>query len=100
MGVKTSVVSNADPRIRTCNRNRPYIQYFTVRTLGALSILSLLTYPPTLSWDIERSKPGPEIFQAACRACEVESGQGVIMVGDELKAYVSQLFILFDIGLI
>ncbi|WWC65006.1 uncharacterized protein I303_107620 [Kwoniella dejecticola CBS 10117] len=72
MGVKTSIISNADPRI--------------LKTLDSLDILPLLTYPPTLSWDVEHAKPAAEIYKAACRKCEADPGEGVIMVGDELKA--------------
>ncbi|KAK4689654.1 hypothetical protein P7C73_g447, partial [Tremellales sp. Uapishka_1] len=72
LGIKTSVVSNADPRI--------------LRTLEALHILPLLSHSPTLSWDVEVAKPSREIFQAACQACDEEMGEGVLMVGDELKA--------------
>ncbi|ORY21152.1 hypothetical protein BCR39DRAFT_591651 [Naematelia encephala] len=73
MGIKTSIISNADPRI--------------LKTLSSLGILELLTHAPTLSWDVEASKPDSRIFQAACKACDVvDIGQGVIMVGDELKA--------------
>ncbi|ORX40875.1 HAD-like domain-containing protein [Kockovaella imperatae] len=71
-GVKVSLVSNADPRI--------------LKTLDALSITHLLSYPPTLSWDVELSKPDPAIFQKACESCGESVGEGVIMVGDELKA--------------
>ncbi|WWC72793.1 uncharacterized protein I206_106757 [Kwoniella pini CBS 10737] len=70
--IKTSIISNADPRI--------------LKTLDSLDILPLLTYPPTLSWDVEHAKPSPEIYNAACAACEASPGEGVIMVGDELKA--------------
>jgi len=72
LGVKISVVSNADPRI--------------LNTMKSLSILDLLSHPPTLSWDAEASKPSPLIFQKACVICQEEIGEGVIMVGDELKA--------------
>ncbi|RSH87113.1 hypothetical protein EHS25_003602 [Saitozyma podzolica] len=72
LGIKISVVSNADPRI--------------LKTLDSLNILPLLTCPPTLSWDVEASKPSAEIYQAACRLCGEDIGEGVIMVGDELKA--------------
>lgn len=58
--------------------------------LEALSILPLLSHPPTLSWDVEASKPDPTIFRRACEACGEASGEGVIMVGDELKAYVQR----------
>lgn len=57
-----------------------------VHTLRSLGILDRITHLPTLSWDIEYSKPQSEIFQAACQACDEELGQGVLMVGDELKA--------------
>jgi phosphoglycolate phosphatase-like HAD superfamily hydrolase len=60
-----------------------------VKTLEALRILPLLSYPPVLSWDVEASKPSPEMFKRACELCEEQRGQGVIMVGDELKACVS-----------
>ncbi|WVQ86281.1 hypothetical protein IAT38_008449 [Cryptococcus sp. DSM 104549] len=72
MGVKTSIVSNADPRI--------------LKTLDSLKILPLLSHSPTLSWDVEAAKPSPKIFQSACAACDETPGEGVIMVGDELKA--------------
>ncbi|OCF35974.1 hypothetical protein I317_00497 [Kwoniella heveanensis CBS 569] len=72
LGIKTSVVSNADPRI--------------LKTLSSLDILPHLTHPPTLSWDVEAAKPSSRIFEAACRACGEVPGEGVIMVGDELKA--------------
>ncbi|WVO12698.1 hypothetical protein L204_100304 [Cryptococcus depauperatus] len=71
LGVKTSIVSNSDPRI--------------LKTLYSLNILPLLSHPPTLSWDAEAAKPSPIIFQKACEMCEEEVGDGVIMVGDELK---------------
>ena len=58
----------------------------TVMTLHTLGLLERLTHKPTLSWDAEISKPDPRIFQGACKACEEESGEGVIMVGDELVA--------------
>lgn len=74
--VKTSVVSNADPRI--------------LITLDALGISPLLTCKPTLSWDVEASKPDKRIYEAACRACGEEVGEGVLMVGDELEAYVRE----------
>ncbi|WVQ77150.1 hypothetical protein IAR50_006833 [Cryptococcus sp. DSM 104548] len=72
MGVKTGIVSNADPRI--------------LRTLESLNILSHITNTPTLSWEVDASKPSPEIYQSACRMAGEEPGEGVIMVGDELKA--------------
>nr|XP_019050909.1 hypothetical protein I302_01352 [Kwoniella bestiolae CBS 10118]OCF29839.1 hypothetical protein I302_01352 [Kwoniella bestiolae CBS 10118] len=72
MGIKTSIISNADPRI--------------LKTLDSLKILPLLTYQPTLSWDVEFAKPAKEIYLAACKACQEEPGEGIIMVGDELKA--------------
>ncbi|WWC92549.1 uncharacterized protein L201_007508 [Kwoniella dendrophila CBS 6074] len=72
LGIKTSIISNADPRI--------------LKTLDSLRILPLLSYPPTLSWDIEAAKPSSKIYEAACKACEEEIGQGIIMIGDELKA--------------
>ncbi|WOO82565.1 Haloacid dehalogenase-like hydrolase domain-containing protein 3 [Vanrija pseudolonga] len=72
LGIKTSVVSNADPRINL--------------TLTALGIEDLLSFPPTLSWDVEASKPDREIFARACDACGEAMGEGVIMVGDELEA--------------
>jgi FMN phosphatase YigB (HAD superfamily) len=46
----------------------------------------MLSYPPTLSWDVEVAKPDPGIFSAACHACNEVPGEGVLMVGDELKA--------------
>lgn len=89
LGVKTSVVSNADPRICQCP---PFHSYFradgTVKTLESLGILPMLTHPPTLSWDVEASKPSPLIYQAACKSCGEDAGDGIIMVGDELKACV------------
>ncbi|WVQ63476.1 uncharacterized protein L199_001629 [Kwoniella botswanensis] len=72
LGIKTSIISNADPRI--------------LKTLDSLKILSQLTYPPTLSWDVEYAKPSKEIYLSACEVCDEEPGEGVIMVGDELKA--------------
>jgi len=63
-----------------------------VKTLEALGILPLLSYPPVLSWDVEAAKPSSEIFHRACEVCEEEPDQGVMMVGDELKAYVSTCF--------
>ncbi|WVQ95417.1 hypothetical protein IAU59_002514 [Kwoniella sp. CBS 9459] len=72
LGVKTSVISNADPRI--------------LKTLSSLEILPLLSHPPTLSWDVEAAKPSQKIYEAACKACDEVPGEGVIMVGDELKA--------------
>lgn len=72
LNVKTSVVSNADPRI--------------LLTLDALQIAPLLTCPPTLSWDVEVSKPSAEIYKAACAACGEVPGEGVMMVGDEIEA--------------
>ncbi|KAL1408668.1 hypothetical protein Q8F55_005481 [Vanrija albida] len=72
LGIKTSVVSNADPRI--------------LLTLTALGIEDLLAFPPTLSWDVEASKPDREIFARACAACGEDMGEGVLMVGDELEA--------------
>ncbi|ODN77809.1 hypothetical protein L202_04932 [Cryptococcus amylolentus CBS 6039] len=72
MGVKTGIVSNADPRI--------------LKTLRSLDILSHITNTPTLSWDVDASKPSLEIYQSACRMAGEELGEGVIMVGDELKA--------------
>ncbi|ADV25538.1 hypothetical protein I315_04707 [Cryptococcus gattii Ru294] len=70
--VKTSVVSNADPRI--------------LKTLDSLQILPLLTCSPTLSWDVEAAKPSVTIYEKACERCEEKVGEGIIMVGDELKA--------------
>jgi phosphoglycolate phosphatase-like HAD superfamily hydrolase len=58
----------------------------TVKTLDALSILPLLSYPPTLSWDVEASKPSDEIYRQACLTCQEDIDEGIIMVGDELKA--------------
>lgn len=72
LGVKISCVSNADPRI--------------LRTLSALRILPLLSCPPTLSWDVEAAKPDKRIYEAACKLCMENVGDGVIMVGDELEA--------------
>jgi hypothetical protein len=63
-----------------------------VKTLEALGILPLLSHPPILSWDVEAAKPSSEIFEQACEVCEEEPGQGVMMVGDELKAYVPICF--------
>jgi phosphoglycolate phosphatase-like HAD superfamily hydrolase len=59
-----------------------------VKTLESLSISPLLSYPPTLSWDAEASKPDKGIYEYALGICEEEGGEGVIMVGDELKAKV------------
>ncbi|OWZ63222.1 hypothetical protein AYX15_04743 [Cryptococcus neoformans] len=70
--VKTSVVSNADPRI--------------LKTLDSLQILPLLACSPTLSWDVEAAKPSATIYEKACERCEEKVGEGIIMVGDELKA--------------
>ena len=86
LGIKTGVVSNADPRI--CMLRRGTNADYIVKTLEALGILPLLSYPPVLSWDVEAAKPSAEIFDRACELCEEEPGQGVMMVGDELKAYV------------
>ncbi|GMK56478.1 hypothetical protein CspeluHIS016_0303180 [Cutaneotrichosporon spelunceum] len=72
LGVKTSVVSNSDPRI--------------LRSLDALEITPYISCGPTLSWDVEAGKPDKRIYDAACFACGVEPGPGVIMVGDELEA--------------
>ncbi|WVF67820.1 hypothetical protein IAT40_002581 [Kwoniella sp. CBS 6097] len=72
LGVKVSIISNADPRI--------------LKTLSSLGILSLLTHPPTLSWDVEAAKPSPTTYEAACKSCDEVPGEGVIMIGDELKA--------------
>ncbi|CAK9783202.1 HAD-like protein [Cutaneotrichosporon oleaginosum] len=72
LGVPTSVVSNSDPRI--------------FLTLDALEIEPLITCGPTLSWDVEAAKPDRRIYEAACKACGVDPGPGVIMVGDELEA--------------
>lgn len=60
-----------------------------VKTLEALQILPLLSVPPTLSWDVEASKPDRRIYLSACRACGFEAEKGQIMVGDELEASVS-----------
>ncbi|ODO05797.1 hypothetical protein I350_04858 [Cryptococcus amylolentus CBS 6273] len=79
MGVKTGIVSNADPRIRKSS-------FFSIKTLRSLDILSHITNTPTLSWDVDASKPSLEIYQSACRMAGEELGEGVIMVGDELKA--------------
>jgi hypothetical protein len=65
-----------------------------VKTLEALHVLPLLSYPPVLSWDVEASKPSSEIFKRACELCEEQPGQGVIMIGDELRAYDLLLFYL------
>ena len=98
LGIKVSVVSNADPRIRTtpsspadCCPCEAGAKEEVVKTLESLSILPLLSHPPTLSWDVEVSKPSPGIFEEACQACDEQVGEGVIMVGDELKAYVPHL---------
>ncbi|KAI9637171.1 HAD-like domain-containing protein [Dioszegia hungarica] len=72
MGIKTSVVSNADPRI--------------LKTLDALHILPLLSYPPILSWDVENSKPDRRIYDHALESCGETDRKGVLMVGDELEA--------------
>ncbi|TYJ57310.1 hypothetical protein B9479_002043 [Cryptococcus floricola] len=58
----------------------------TVKTLRSLDILSHITNTPTLSWDVDASKPSLEIYQSACRMAGEELGEGVIMVGDELNA--------------
>ena len=64
-----------------------------MRTLSSLGILPLLSSPPTLSWDTATPKPEPNIFRTACASAGVpisdQNGQGVIMVGDELEAYVT-----------
>jgi FMN phosphatase YigB (HAD superfamily) len=86
LGIKTGVVSNADPRIRGSSMGPVADQI--VKTLEALGILPLLSYPPILSWDVEAAKPSSEIFERACEVCEEEPGQRVMMIGDELKAYV------------
>ena len=87
-GVKVSLVSNADPRI--CELLPPEFSwsFAPVKTLESLHILPLLSHPPTLSWDVEISKPDPRIFQTACEACDEQPAEGVIMVGDELEACV------------
>jgi FMN phosphatase YigB (HAD superfamily) len=90
LGIKTGVVSNADPRI--CRSPMGLKADQIVKTLEALGILPLLTYPPVLSWDVEAAKPSSEIFDRACEVCEEEPGQGVMMIGDELKAYVPICF--------
>ncbi|BEI82632.1 hypothetical protein CcaverHIS002_0305000 [Cutaneotrichosporon cavernicola] len=72
LGVPTSVVSNSDPRI--------------LLSLDALEISQFISCGPTLSWDVEAGKPDKRIYEAACKACGVEPGPGVIMVGDELEA--------------
>ncbi|BEJ13462.1 hypothetical protein CspHIS471_0306360 [Cutaneotrichosporon sp. HIS471] len=72
LGVPTSVVSNSDPRI--------------LLSLDALEISEFISCGPTLSWDVEAQKPDKRIYEAACKACGVEPGPGVIMVGDELEA--------------
>ena len=64
-----------------------------MRVLDALQITPLLSFPPTLSWDVEIAKPAPGIYQKACEACgEEEAGEGVIMVGDELQVCVASYF--------
>jgi phosphoglycolate phosphatase-like HAD superfamily hydrolase len=90
LGIKTGVVSNADPRI--CRSLMGLKADQIVKTLEALGILPLLSYPPVLSWNVEATKPSSEIFERACEICEEEPGQGVMMVGDELKAYVPICF--------
>ena len=67
-----SVVSNADPRI--------------LHTLRALDLMPFFSSPPTLSWDVEASKPDARIYLAACKSAGEAPGEGVIMVGDELEA--------------
>jgi FMN phosphatase YigB (HAD superfamily) len=57
--------------------------------MKSLGILDRLTHPPTLSWDVEAAKPESKIFESACKACGEEPVEGVIMVGDELKAWVN-----------
>jgi FMN phosphatase YigB (HAD superfamily) len=54
--------------------------------LSALKLDTFCTSPPTLSWDVEASKPDAAIFDAACKSAGEEVGEGVIMVGDELDA--------------
>jgi FMN phosphatase YigB (HAD superfamily) len=90
LGIKAGVVSNADPRI--CRSPMGLNADQIVKTLEALGILPLLSYPPILSWDVEAAKPSSEIFEQACEVCEEEPGQAVMMVGDELKAYVPICF--------
>ena len=63
-----------------------HAQLTTVNTIRSLGILDKLSYPPTLSWDVELAKPDPGILLAACKACDEVPGEGVLMVGDELKA--------------
>lgn len=59
--------------------------------MSALDLTKFMSYPPTLSWNVEASKPDPKIYLRACEACGEEPGEGIIMVGDELKAYVRQV---------
>lgn len=59
---------------------------FVVKTLDSLQILPLLTCSPTLSWDVEAAKPSATIYEKSCERCEEKVGEGIIMVGDELKA--------------
>lgn len=70
--MKTSIVSNADPRILV--------------TLSALGLDKFFTSPPTLSWDVEFSKPDPRIFEEACKKAGEKPDESVMMVGDELNA--------------
>lgn len=60
--------------------------WFVVKTLDSLQILPLLTCSPTLSWDVEAAKPSATIYEKACEISDEKVGEGIIMVGDELKA--------------
>ena len=68
--------------------NKVLDELIIVLTLEALGILPQLSFPPTLSWDVEHAKPDSRIYEAACKRCGEEPGEGVLMVGDELKACV------------
>lgn len=57
-----------------------------MKTLDSLKILPLLSFPPTLSWDVEASKPDSAIYQLVLQSCNEQAGEGVMMVGDELVA--------------
>lgn len=64
---------------------------FSVNTMSALDLTEFMSYPPTLSWTVEASKPDPRIYLKACEACGEHPGEGVIMIGDELKACARQM---------
>jgi len=69
--------------------NKAPDELIIVLTLEALGILPQLSFPPTLSWDVEHAKPDSRIYKAACKRCGEEPGEGVLMIGDELKACVT-----------